>query len=209
MTKSTHRIVFAIIAFIALSLGLWFQNHVAIKNAQSFALKQATYLNQGRPFPPFQLKRTDGLDLNPSALVGHWTILFFGYTQCRSICPTTMAMLHQTYDILRQKEVALPDMIMISLDGERDSQDTMRQYVKAFDPAFIGATGNMTTVQKLSQILGIVYDAKMSQDGQIDHSGSLTVINPMGEVVAFFTPPMQAKDVALDLETLIQHIKLS
>lgn len=209
MTTSIRGLLCVIIAFIALSLGLWFQNHVAFKKAQSFELKHATYLAHTRPLPPFQLKRTDGLDLNPSALVGHWTVLFFGYTQCRSICPTTMAMLHQAYDLLRKKNITLPEMIMISLDGERDSLETMRQYVKGFDASFIGATGKMVTVQQLSQTLGIVYDAQISKDGQIDHSGSLTVINPMGEVAAFFTPPMQAKDVALDLETLMQHIKLS
>lgn len=206
--RSTRGLIFIIIGFIALSLGLWFQNHLALKNVQKFELKYASYLSHARPLPPFQLKQTDGLDLNPSALVGHWSILFFGYTQCRSICPTTMAMLHQTYDILRHQKIELPNMIMISLDGERDSLDTMRQYVKGFDAAFIGAIGSMQTVQQLSQSLGIVYDAQLSTDGQIDHSGSLTVINPMGEVAAFFTPPMQAKDVALDLATLIQHIKL-
>lgn len=209
MIKSTQRLVFFLIAFIALSLGLWFQNHLGLKKVHSFELQHATLLQQARPLPPFQLKRTDGLDLSPSGLVGHWTILFFGYTQCRSICPTTMAMLHKTYDILRKDGIVLPEMIMVSLDGQRDSLDTMQQYVKGFDTSFVGAIGTMATVQNLSQTLGVVYDAQLSDDGQIDHSGSLTVINPMGEVAAFFTPPMQAKDVAFDLETLIQHIKLS
>jgi protein SCO1/2 len=160
----------------------------------------------GRTLASFQLNQTDGQVLSLSNLIGHWTIFFFGYTQCHSICPTTMDMLHKSYDILRKEGVKnLPEMVMISLDGKRDSIETMKRYVQGFDKEFKGAIGPKKVINQLSQELGIVYDTQInSQDGQIDHSGTITVINPAGEVVAFFIPPMQAKDVAKDITTLMQ-----
>ncbi len=196
--------------FMSMFLGLYVYQHAHRLPLSEKELVHATYVQPGRVLSPFQLKKTDGSILNVSQLIGHWTILFFGYTQCHSICPTTMDMLHKTYEILRKDGVSnRPEMVMISLDGQRDSLETMKKYVEGFDQEFKGAIGKKSVINQLTQELGIVYDAQMnSQDGQIDHSGSITVINPAGEVVAFFIPPMQAKDVAKDLETLIQSFQV-
>lgn len=198
-----------LVLLISLFLGLFVyqQMHHGLKGSP-LNLKAGTYLTQGRPLPPFKLQKSDGTTLTASGLVGHWTILFFGYTQCRAICPTTMALLHQIYDTLRQQGVNVrPEMLMVSLDGQRDSQETMQNYVKAFDKDFLGAIGEQATIDALTKELGIVYTSQ-DKNGDIDHSGTITVINPMGEVVAFFTPPMQAKDVAYDLKTLINTVDL-
>jgi protein SCO1/2 len=201
-----------ILLFISMILGMYVYQHSHTKMNKHLNLIHATYIQPGRVLAPFQLQKTDGQTLSPSNLAGHWTILFFGYTQCRSICPTTMDMLHKVFVQLRKDKIQpLPEMIMISLDGQRDSLETMRRYVKGFDAEFKGAIGPIETIQQLTQELGVVYDdSQLSRpDGQIDHSGSLTLVNPVGEVVAFFIPPMQAKDVAKDLETLINTFQMN
>lgn len=195
-----------LVLFMSLFLGLYVYQQTEHQNP---ILRHATYIKPGRMLSPFELKKTDGQILNLSHLVGHWTILFFGYTQCRSICPTTMDMMHHVYQELRESGIKeRPEMIMISLDGQRDSLETMERYVTGFDKEFKGAVGPISVIQQLTQELGVVYDMQnKSQDGQIDHSGSLTLINPAGEIMAFFIPPMQAKDIALDIVTLTQTYK--
>jgi protein SCO1 len=199
-----------ILLFISMILGLYVYQYAHHRSIEENVLINATYIQPGRVLSPFKLQMTDGKSLSPSSLTGHWTILFFGYTQCRSICPTTMDMLHKIYEQLRAHELSsIPEMIMVSLDGQRDSLETMRRYVHAFDQDFKGAIAPIETIQKLTQELGVVYDTQMnSQDGQIDHSGSLTLINPAGEVVAFFLPPMQVMDVVKDLETIMNAFKV-
>ena len=188
-------------------LGLYVYQHQGPKIPN---LVHATPVKPGRMLSAFELKKTDGQPLNLSHLAGHWSLLFFGFTQCHSICPTTMGMMHQVYEKLRKDGVSQrPEMIMISLDGERDTLETMRHYVMGFDKEFKGAIGSMPMIQQLTQELGVVYDTQSSKkDGQIDHSGSLALINPAGEVVAFFIPPMQAFDIAQDIETLTKNFQI-
>ncbi len=210
--KETTRVylkitLLGLLFMMSLFLGLYVYQQSIPKTPH---LHHATYVGPGRMLSAFELQKTDAQVLNLSHLVGHWTILFFGYTQCRSICPTTMDMMHHVYDKLRQDGILQrPEMIMISLDGDRDSLETMRHYVTGFDKEFKGAIGQKSMVQKLTQELGVVYDSQSDQnDGQIDHSGSLTLINPAGEVVAFFIPPMQVQDIAQDIETLTKTFKI-
>jgi protein SCO1/2 len=163
-----------------------------------------TYIPPGRALPSFVLKDTNGHDFKPSDLIGHWTLLFFGYTQCHSICPAAMAELHKMNTILHQSYQInpFPQVYMISLDPARDTVTSLGQYVHGFDKDFHGALGAEKMINTLSQQLGVVYDAQPKADGQIDHSGSVTVINPQGEVAAFFTPPLNAQLMAQDLEIL-------
>jgi protein SCO1 len=168
-----------------------------------------------RDLKPFELIDTQHRPFNLTSFNGHWTILFFGYTQCRSICPTTMAELHKINTILKKSHhLNIPvQIVMISLDPKRDTEQSLGQYVKGFDTDFLGALGSKLTIDAMTQQLGVVYDTQaalgnnQTNDGQIDHSGTLTIINPEGKIVAFVTPPVAAQDVAEDLATLDKSYK--
>ena len=166
-----------------------------------------TYIPPGRSVNHFSLEDTQKQAFKTSDLIGHWTLLFFGFTQCHSICPTTMAELHKMNDILKAHPdlKVLPRVYMISLDPARDTPQILQQYVQGFDRDFMGAIGTKSEIDALSQQLGIVYDTGTRQDGQIDHSGTITVINPAGEIAAFFIPPLQAQWMAEDMIVLMQH----
>lgn len=174
-----------------------------------------TILPSTRTLTAFDLQGTHQKVFNQQALQGHWTILFFGYTQCHSICPTTMAELHKLNVLIKKTyPLSIPlQVVMISLDPERDTIKSLGQYVKGFDTDFIGALGPKATIDAMTQQLGVVYDAQVAMgnqktnDGQIDHSGTLTILNPEGQVVAFETPPLNAQDVAEDLVTLDRIFK--
>jgi protein SCO1/2 len=174
-----------------------------------------TLVEPMRDLKPFELMDTQHHAFNLSAVKGHWTILFFGYTQCRSICPTTMAELHKINTLLKKSyHLNIPvQIVMVSLDPQRDTEQSLGQYVKGFDADFLGALGSKSTIDAMTQQLGVVYDTQaalgnnQANDGQIDHSGTLTIMNPEGKVAAFMTPPVVAQDVAEDLATLDKSYK--
>jgi len=193
---------------ILLGWGTYQYNHRPIE-------LHGTLVQPVRDLKSFELMDTQHHAFNLAALRGHWTILFFGYTQCRSICPTTMAELHKINTILKKSyHLNIPvQIVMISLDPQRDTEQSLGQYVKGFDADFLGALGSKSTIDAMTQQLGVVYDTQatlgnnQTNDGQIDHSGTLTILNPDGKVVAFVTPPVVAQDVAEDLATLDKSYK--
>jgi protein SCO1/2 len=138
-------------------------------------------------------------------LLGQWTIVFFGFTRCRSVCPTTMTELARFMKSLQQQHIQpLPHVVLISLDPEHDTLPQLQQFVTAFDPHFYAATGTTTAVAQLSQSLGIAYSTNPHTD--IEHSGTLVFFNPKGQVIAYFTPPHQAALLADDYRLLLnQH----
>ena len=206
--KHTMSVLFL---FASLLVGLFVYQHIQPKakpfNPDSL---HGTFVPSGRGLPAFEFTDTNGKTLHPSDLVGHWSLLFFGYTQCHSICPATMAKLHELNTILHQSYAINPpvQVYMFSLDPSRDTLTSLGQYVHGFDKEFLGALGNTAMVNQFTQHLGIVYDAQPKADGQIDHSGAITVINPRGEVAEFFTPPLDAKWMAEDLAELSQQFDI-
>jgi protein SCO1/2 len=149
-----------------------------------------------------------GIDNAPftnASMKGHWTMVFFGFTNCGSICPTTMAELGKMYHLLEKKSAKnLPQVVMISVDPERDNLDKLSHYVKAFDPHFYGARGDESAVNAMTKEMGVAY-AKIAtptdanpQNYDIEHTGTVMLFNPNGELSAFFTMPHYASSLAKD-----------
>jgi protein SCO1 len=154
----------------------------------------ATVLKTPRVLPNFSLQGIDGRTFDNSSLQGHFSLLFFGYTQCKSICPLTMANLNKMYLILQKNHVKhMPQVVMISLDSKRDDLTILADYVHHFNPHFYGATSAEKNLQSLSNDLGIAYLQVKSQDGseqyEFEHTGAIILLNPQSELLAFFTPP--------------------
>lgn len=168
-----------------------------------------TYLPKARTIQSFSLQGIDGKTFNNKSLQGRWTMMFFGFTRCSAICPTTMGELGNMYKILQEKGVTnLPAVVMISLDPKRDSLENLDKYVKAFHSNFYGAMGKKKEVKKLANELGIAY-AKVvlseedAENYDIQHTGTIMLFNPRGELNAFFTMPHQAGNLAEDYERLL------
>lgn len=198
-----------IVVLMSLVLGIFFFQKTNTSENFDPAKLHGTYIPGGRSMPAFKLTSTEGKTLLPRDFRGHWSLLYFGFTQCHSICPAAMSELHKMNVILHHSSnmKSYPQVYMISLDPARDTIATLEQYVTGFDKDFKGALGSPEMIRQLSQHLGIVYDSQPRKDGQIDHSGSITVINPAGEVAAFFTPPLNAQLMADDLEVLSHHFE--
>lgn len=195
--------VIGLLAFVSLFAGFFISQKVQNKRVdpQQF---HGTFLDKPRKIQPFVLTGTDNVPFNNASLQGQWTMVFFGFTNCGSICPTTMAELGKMYHLLEKKGVKkLPRVVMVSVDPERDNLDKLSHYVKAFDPHFYGAQGDEDTINAMTKELGVAY-AKInlpqenSQKYDIEHTGTVMLFNPKGELNAFFTTPHYASLLAKD-----------
>jgi protein SCO1 len=199
--SATHVIL---IAALAAALGLWLGNR-AFAPAAAPQLKAAVLYPSPRELPDFKLARADGAALTPADWKGHWTIAFFGYTNCPDVCPTTLATFKQVWSILRAAGVAERVRFdFVSVDPARDTPERLAQYVGYFSKDFIAATGTDEELTQLTRALGLVYARVPTANGDysVDHSASAVIIDPSGREAGLFRPPFVAAAIAADLEAL-------
>ncbi len=154
----------------------------------------------------FTLTAHTGEKVSLSDFRGKYVILYFGYTFCPDVCPLTLAELSQAMKILGDKAENV-QVIMVTVDPERDTPERLANYVPSFHPSFIGLTGSLDEIAKAATPLGIFY-AKNEVEGAsgylMDHTASVTLLDPEGRVRLiwpFGTPP---EDVAADLEYMMR-----
>lgn len=204
-------LTFVIFTLLALALGIGFnlwhstKSHIVTPPITSTKLNQPQFI-----IPEFHLINGQGKPFTHHNLKGHFSLLFFGFTHCQSICPLTMAMLTQLYTELKTEKTPLPQIIFITLDPKRDTPNIVNSYVHAFNPNFIGLTGPLAGVQQLSKQMGVVYiQAQLSKSSensyQIDHSGTLYLINPEGKLAAIFSTPHDKTSIKQDYKSLLKQ----
>ena len=174
---------------------------------QSLQTRAATILPDLRPLPPFSLLDQQGAIYDTRRLLGHWTLLSFGYTHCPDICPTTLAEMARMKESLDSLGMQAPyEFGFVSVDPERDTPDRLAEYVAYFDPDFLGVTGPAGALGDLTRPLGIMYRKVITQgssmDYVMDHSASLVLIDPQGRYRALFSPPHDPAIMAQDILAL-------
>lgn len=199
-------VIVAALAGVALSLFLFKPMRIANAN---IAVKQATVLRELKPLPPFALTDQHGKRFDNARLLGKWTLLSFGYTNCPDICPTDLAMLAQVDDRLSRESSMPPYQIgFVSVDPARDTPEKLAQYVTYFDPAFLGVTGSDEALRAFTHPLGIIYAKVETRESAIgyvmDHSASIVLLDPEGRYRALFSPPHHAKYMAHDVLAIAQ-----
>jgi protein SCO1/2 len=203
MTKQKMTITI-IIAFIGLLLGLWGYKLYVNRGLNSIHDMQATVLTQPRPLQPFFLQSAQGkFDLQ--SLKGHWSMLFFGFTHCPDICPTTMAILNQMVENIKAQDQLPPRIIMVSVDSKRDTPKKLQAYVAYFNKAFIGITGSRKQIDNITQQLGIAYhinNAKGEDNYTVDHSGAIILIDPQQRMHAIFSDNSNPQQMAQEFITI-------
>jgi protein SCO1/2 len=183
---------------IAAALGLWLGARVA--PPAGAAPKAALVYPAPRDVPPFKLAKSDGAPLTEADLRGGWSLMFFGFTHCADVCPTTLATLKQ---VEAQLAPASVKVIFVSVDPERDTPQALGEYVGYFSPRFIAATGDPASLQSFASSVGAVFmkSPQPSGDYSMDHTASVLVFDPQGRLHALFRPPLDANAIADDLRT--------
>jgi protein SCO1/2 len=169
-------------------------------------LGNGTLLPTARAVPEFQLLDGHGQAFTHAQLTGHWSVLFFGYTSCPDICPTTLSTLAQVHQALANLATP-PQFVFISVDPKRDTPAQMNNYVNFFDPAFTGLTGEQTQIDLLTKALGVpvIIQDQGNDSYTVDHAATLFLLDPQARMTAIFSPPHTVATLAEDLRKIIQQ----
>jgi protein SCO1/2 len=155
----------------------------------------------------------NGTPFDLNSLQEKWTFVFFGYTHCPDICPTTLATLKGTAMQLQQSPEDYRDarFVFISVDPKRDALAHLKEYIGYFHPDFLAATGDRAQIDALVRQLGAIYmfDGDTAGDDYIvNHSASIALIDPQGNWVGRFNPPHRAAGIAEDFRR-VRHFLLN
>ena len=149
-----------------------------------------------------------GHDGKPRALAdfrGKVVVLFFGFTHCPDICPTTLADMAAVMKKLGP-DAARTQVLFVTVDPERDTPDVLAKYVPAFDPRFLGLSGDAGATQRAAKEFKIFYEKRAGSTPSsytVDHSGQSYVIDPQGQLRLFVRHDRIAQDLAEDLRALL------
>lgn len=187
--------VIGVLVFSTLTIGALVNKLSSPRILNPYQLRDygALILDTPRPFSDFALVDQLGNEIGKQRLTGRWSILFFGFTHCADICPTTLSILATMYSALTPEDQDDLQIVLVTVDAQRDTPQRMQEYLTEFHRDFIGITGNPYAILKLAAEVNIAYDATVSadEDYQIPHSGDLVLINPEGELHGYFRPPFE------------------
>lgn len=195
-TVSLNKLIFFIVFICAALITSLFVFHWSQPSKQELANGDVTLFPVARDVQAFTLTSADNQSFSQKNLLNHWTLLFFGFTHCASICPTTLDLLSRAYSQLHNTYPNL-QIVLVSLDPERDTTATLKKYTTSFNPAFIGVTGKIQDLRKLQSQFGIfsARDNANSSDYQIQHTSSIMLINPQGKWAGLFRYGMNVKQL--------------
>ncbi len=156
--------------------------------------------------PGFSLLDQASAPVNADTFRGQWDPLFFGFTNCPDICPTTLQTLaNARRELAATGATTLPRIVLVSVDPERDTPELLGQYVDYFGEDNLAVTGKLEEIKKLTDALGIYFEKAPTEDGNygVDHSAAVLVIDPMGEFLALFSAPHIAANYVHDLPIIM------
>ncbi|MGB1261794.1 MAG: SCO family protein [Cognaticolwellia sp.] len=197
-----NKIVSLIVALGALAAGVMLFTQLNSKAPAEFAL----HYQQARVVNDFALTDHQGATFNNALLKGKWSWLFFGYTSCPDVCPTTLQEMNFIYDDLQ----AITDnnqVLLVSVDPQRDTQEKLASYIGYFNAEFKALYGDHGALFPFARNLGLMYaitdpnsDAIENHGATVsnylvDHSASMVLINPAGKIEAIFKPKQALGEV--------------
>lgn len=166
-----------------------------------------TEYQEPRRTPEFTLAGAGGDSVSLSDFRDRVILIYFGYTFCPDACPTTMADLARVQRQLGDDARAV-QVLMISVDPQRDTPQATQEYAESFDPSFIGLSGSAEQIAAVAEPFGVYFQSLDTGDGGnylVDHTTRVFLINRQGELqltYAFDTPP---EEIAADLRHLVRE----
>lgn len=205
MTRNQSIGLAAVVAIVAIASGMLLSRSLLDRTGGP-TLAKATLLEPARPLPPMSFVDERGQPFGPERLRGQWSILFFGFTHCPDVCPTTLALLAQVEKQLTDLPTEQrPRIILMSVDPERDTPEQLARYVKTFSPTFTGVTGDQAAMHEFALKLGVpVAITELPSGGYtVDHSAAIFVIDPSGSMRALSSTPHEVSIIASDFRSIV------
>lgn len=152
---------------------------------------------------PFTLVDTTGKTVSDTSFRGKWMLVYFGYTYCPDVCPTELQAMAAGMDKLGPLAANVAPLF-ITVDPERDTADTLAEYVKLFDDRLIGLTGTPAQIATAAKAYRVYYAKITPKDASsylMDHSSFLYLMGPDGQLRMLFKPGTSGSDIAEAIRT--------
>lgn len=170
--------------------------------------QHATILPQPASLSRFSLRDQNGVVFDNESLKGRWSLVFFGFTNCPDICPATLQQLAIARKrVLDKGASAFPDILLISVDPERDTPEVLAEYVRNFGAGVTGITGSLDELRKLTASLGIFFQKSGTgnENYGVDHSAVVIVINKSAQLHALFSAPHDIEHFVADIPLIMEQ----
>jgi len=197
------------VALAAMFAGAWLAGSGRGNMSQAILLpdRVMTLFPDPKPLTAFALTDHKNRVFDLAGLKGKWSFLFFGFTHCPDICPTTLAILARARDNIAKSKVGAEDVqfVFISVDPNRDTAGKLGQYVAYFDTTFLGVTGNDAQIGNLAGQLGAAYQVAFTpgtENYPVYHAATVFLVDPRARYHAMFTPPLDAETISRRFKVL-------
>jgi protein SCO1/2 len=197
------------VVLAALLAGVWLAATYRENGSRAILLPDQvmTLFPAPKPLAAFAFKDHEDRVFDLSRLRGKWSFLFFGYTHCPDICPTTLATLARAHENIAKSAAGAKDVqfVFISVDPNRDTAGKLRQYVTYFDTAFLGVTGDDAQLGNLAAQLGAAYQLAITpgmENYPVYHTAAVFLVDPRARYHAVFAPPLDAEGISRRFEVL-------
>lgn len=164
------------------------------------------FLETPKPAPDVTLTDMNGQPAKLTDFAGKVVLLYFGYTFCPDVCPTSLSAFNKALEQMGSKADEV-QLVMVSVDPERDTPAVLKSYLANFNPDFIGMTGTEEQIAQAATPFGVIYqkhEGTAATGYLVDHTASLMVLDRAGNmrlVLPFETPP---EDIAADLKQMLK-----
>jgi len=196
-------IMITTVALAAMLAGVWLAHIYREHDSRVVLLPDQviTLFPDPKPLTAFALTDHKNRVFDLASLKGKWSFLFFGFTHCPDICPTTLAVLASARDSIAKNTVGAEDIqfIFISVDPNRDTASKLGQYVDYFGTGFLGVTGDNEQIANLAGQVGAAYQVAITpgmENYPVYHTVAVFLLDPRARYHAVFTPPHDAKAIS-------------
>jgi protein SCO1/2 len=204
-----HAIVIALVAIVAALAGaLLARGTLSNQALPQAAMTAGTLLQPARPLPELALTDQAEQSFTLDRLRHRWTLLFFGFTNCPDVCPATLGVLAQIETSLQDlPSENRPQIVLVSVDPERDTPQQLASYVKFFSASFTGVTGSKQAIEDLTNAMHVPVAISKSAEGAytVDHSASIFLIDPNASLRALFSTPHEPQKITADYRMIVEH----
>ena len=155
---------------------------------------------------PFTLVDQDGRTVTEAAFKGKPTLIYFGYTYCPDVCPTSLLLMETAIEKLGPDAARKVNLVFITVDPARDTPELLKGYVTNFGPTFVGLTGTAEQVAAATRSYRVYYQKVPGKDGApylMDHSSIVYLLDRNGRFVSHFTHEAKAEAIASGVQRLL------
>jgi protein SCO1/2 len=155
---------------------------------------------------PFTLTNQDGKTVTSDSLKGKPTLIYFGFTYCPDVCPTSLLLMETAMEKIGGDAAKKVNLVFITVDPERDTPAVMKGYVPNFGPTFEGLTGTPDQIAQVARAYRVYYQKVPGKDGApylMDHSSIVYLLDRNGRFVTHFTHEAKAEAIAAAVQRLL------